>query len=85
MEMEEVDKEEDNTSVEGEKEVGLTCHTWQSKASFRKKTMHAAMPQSKLVSNLIVDDVKDMFSSDATPTFQKCRKLRRRSCIASVQ
>ena len=27
MEMEEDDKEEDNPRVEGEEEVGLTCHT----------------------------------------------------------
>ena len=27
MEMEEDDKEEDNLRVEGEEEVGLTCHT----------------------------------------------------------
>lgn len=38
--------------------------------------MHAAMPQSKLVPDLIVDHVNDMFSSDATAMFQKCRKLK---------
>ena len=73
---EEEEEEEGGDKVEGDMEEGATGFTQESEAPQRKKAMRAATPQSKLVPVLTVDDVRDMFSRDATAAFRERRKMK---------
>lgn len=75
-EIEEEEVEEDDARVEGDVEAGAMGYTQESEAPQRKKSMRAATLQSKLAPNLVVDDARDIYSSDATSTFRKMRTLK---------
>lgn len=54
--------------------VGLIWHIQHSKAPRRKKAMLARTPQSKLISDLMVDNARDMYAQNATTAFCDMRK-----------
>jgi hypothetical protein len=72
------EKEEEPPMGEGELrlelDAGLTGHTQQSEAPWRKKALQTGTPQSKLVPDLTLDDARDMYARDATSAFRERRR-----------
>lgn len=57
-----------------EVDARLTSHAQQSKVPQQKKALHIGTPHSKLVPDLTVDDVKDMYAMHTTIVV--CKHMR---------
>ena len=85
MEEEEEEEEHEEEEKEGNVEEGATGFMQESKAPQRKKATRMATLHSKLVSVLAVDDVRDMYSRDATATFRERKRLKGKKHSATTQ
>ena len=74
--MEEDNKDEGWTRIEGEEEAEVTSHTQLAEALRQKKAMRAATPQTKVIPNLTMDNAREMFSNDTTIAFREQMKLK---------